>query len=312
MRVGAIGISFLDVLARLDLLREAPEPPYIPGFEVSGVIDAVGQGVPDFTEGDPVFALTRYGGYSAQVCVPHRQVFRRLEWMSVADGAALPLNYLTAYIALVVMGSLRAGDRVLIHAAAGGVGLAALDIARILGGETYGTATPHKLDVLRERGLDHPIDYRNYDYEAVIDDLTSGEGVALILDSLGGAHWRKNYRLLMPTGRLVHYGTSSLLKEGQRPFSYRFHRMWRSVAYRPTRLLDDSKGVMGVNVNRLWNQSERVRDWMAQIVDWYDQALFRPHVDRTFPFRDAADAHSYLQERKNIGKLLLLPPSSLT
>lgn len=307
IRVAASGVNFADIMGRMGIYRDAPDIPYVPGYEVAGTIDQVGQGVTGLKEGDEVVAATRFGGYSDVVSVPHRQVFRRLEWMSVEDGAALPVNYLTAYLALIVMGSLRKGDLVLIHGAAGGVGVAALDICRIVGAETLGTASPQKHDFLRERGLDHPIDYRNRDYGHVVQELTDGRGVQLILDSLGGKHWQKNYRLLMPTGRVVHFGGSSMAPEKTRSILSLVRGLLSVPFYTPLRLMNDNKGVLGVNLGHLWEQTEMLQAGMTQIFEWYDEALFRPHVDRTFSFAQAAAAHNYIQERKNVGKVLLVP-----
>ncbi|MDX1688712.1 MAG: medium chain dehydrogenase/reductase family protein [Candidatus Promineifilaceae bacterium] len=307
IQVEAAGVNFADVLGRMGVYPDAPDIPYVPGYEVAGVVDAVAQGVPDLKEGDAVLALTRFGGYADHVCVPHKQVFKRLEWMSAEDGAALLVNYLTAYQALVVMGSLNKGERVLIHGVAGGVGLAALDISRIIGAETFGTSSPHKHDFLRERGLEHPIDYRNYDYEEVVMDLTAGEGVQLVLDPLGGKHWKKNYRLLMPTGRVVHYGISSLAPAKRRSLLDVLRGLLYTPFYSPIKLINENKGVIGFNWGRLWERMGLQRPWVEQIIRWYDEALFRPHVDRVFKFRDAADAHHYIQDRKNVGKVLLAP-----
>lgn len=307
IRVEASGVNFADILGRMGLYRDGPKIPYVPGFEVAGVIDAVSQGVSDLKEGDAVFAAMRTNGYSDAVCVPHKQVFKRLEWMSAEDAAALPVAYLTAYQALVVMGSLQAGDKVLIHGAAGGVGLAALDICRILGAETYGTASPQKHDFLRERGLDHPIDYRNEDYQQAVMDLTQERGVQLILDSLGGIHWRKNYQLLAPAGRLVHFGVSAMAPGKQRSWQAVVNFLLNIPFYTPIRLMRDNKAVIGLNLNGMWGELDLVRGWMRQIVDWYDEALFRPHIDKSFKFTQAAAAHHYIQDRKNIGKVLLIP-----
>ncbi|HRQ36657.1 MAG TPA: zinc-binding dehydrogenase [Chloroflexota bacterium] len=307
IRVQACGVSFTDLLGRMGLDRNAPAPPFVPGLEVAGVIDLVAQGVPAFKEGDAVLALTHYGGYSDAICVPYRQVYKRLEWMRVEDAAALPVNYLTAYLALVVMGSMQAGDRVLVHNAGGGLGVAALDICRILGAETYGTASPEKHAFLQERGLKHPIDYRNFDYERVVMDLTGGRGVHMVLDSLGGVHWPKNYRLLMPTGRLVHLGLSSMAPGRTRSWL----RYWRGAImlpfYTPFRLMRDNKAIIGIDLQHLWGQANMLRPYLQQIITWYDDALFRPHVDATFPFADAPLAHHYLHNRKNKGKVLLIP-----
>ena len=307
IRVEASGINFADILGRMGMYGGAPDIPYVPGYEVAGTVDQVGQGVTDLKEGDEVLAVTRFGGYTDVVCVPHRQVVPRLEWMSAEDGAALPVNYLTAYAALLVMGSLRPENRVLIHSAAGGVGLAALDICRIVGAETIGTASPHKHDFLREHGLDHAVDYRNRDYEQAVLELTAGQGVHLVLDPLGGKHWRKNYRLLHPTGRVVHFGGSSLAPEKTRSLLTILRELITLPIYTPITLINANKGVLGLNLNHLWDQVEMQREWLAQIFEWYDEALFRPHVDRTFSFAQAAAAHHYIQDRKNIGKVLLVP-----
>lgn len=307
IRVEASGVNFADITGRMGMYADAPDIPYVPGYEVAGTIDQVGQGVTGLKEGDEVLAATRFGGYSDLICVPYRQVFRRLEWMSAQDGAVLPVNYLTAYLALMVMGSLRPGNRVLIHNAAGGVGIAALDICRIVGAETLGTASPHKHEFLRERGIEHAIDYRNHDYELVVKELTDGGGVDLILDPLGGQHWRKNYRLLRPTGRVVHFGASSMAPGKTRSLSSILRGLITVPFYTPISLINANKGVLGVNIGHLWEYVEMQRVWMAQIIEWYDEALFRPHVDRTFSFAQAPAAHHYLQDRKNIGKVLLIP-----
>lgn len=307
IRVQAVGVTFKDITGRMGLDKDAPPIPFVPGLEVTGVVDLVAQGVPSLKEGEAVLAFTQYGGYSDVVCVPYRQVYKRLDWMSIEDAAAIPVDYLLAYLMLVVMGSLQPGNRVLIHNAAGGVGLAALDICKILGADTYGTASPEKHEFLLSRGLHHPIDYRNQDYERVLLDLTGGHGVHIVLDALGGVHWPKNYRLLLPTGRLIHYGLASLAPEiKKRLFSY-----WRGLImmpfYTPFRLMRDNKAVMGVNLSQLWTHAALQRPWMEQIIAWYDEALFRPHVDKVFSFDEAVQAHHYIQSRKNKGKVLLRP-----
>lgn len=307
IRVQASGVNFADILGRMGMYSDAPSIPYVPGYEVAGVVDAIAQGAADVKEGDAALAITRFGGYSDVVCVPHNQVYRRLDWMPVNDGAAIPVAYLTAYQMLVVMGSLRPGDKVLIHAAAGGVGLAALDICRIIGAETYGTASPGKHDFLRERGLEHPIDYRNYDYERVVMELTRNKGVDIVLDSLGGKHWQKNYRLLKPTGRLIYFGASSMVTKARRSRWGMAKTLLYLPFHTPLKLMNDNKAVMGVNLGHMWEHAYLMRDWMAQIVAWYDEALFRPYVDKVYKFEEAASAHRYIQERKNVGKVLLKP-----
>ncbi|MCA9988812.1 MAG: zinc-binding dehydrogenase [Anaerolineales bacterium] len=307
IRVQASGVNFADILGRMGIYPDAPGIPYVPGYEIAGIVEELGQGATNLHEGDPVIALTRFGGYSELVNVPHKHVFKRLEWMNAEHGAALPIAYLTAYIMLIVMGSLRPEDKVLIHSAAGGVGLAAIDICRIVGAETIGTASTAKHEFITQRGLDHPVDYRRVDYEAAVMDITGGKGVSMVLDPLGGNNWRKNYRLLRPTGRLICYGASSIATGKTRRLLSLLDFLRHRPTYNPIQLMRDNRGVVGVNLAHLWDYGDMIRPWMQQIIDWYDEAQFRPHVDKTFSFAKAAEAHHYIQDRKNIGKVLLIP-----
>jgi len=183
IRVKAAGLNFADILARQGLYPDAPKKPCVMGYEVSGIVEAVGEGVDQGLPGKAVVALTRFGGQSELVVVKSEQMFEKPDSLSFEQGAAIPVNYLTAYALLAVMGSLQPGESVLIHNAGGGVGLAALDIAKRLSATTYGTASPGKHEFLRERGLDHAIDYRNQDWLAVLLKLTGGRGVELVIIS---------------------------------------------------------------------------------------------------------------------------------
>jgi synaptic vesicle membrane protein VAT-1 len=307
IRVEACGVTFRDVMGRMGLDNDVPLLPFVPGWEVSGRIESISQGVPDFKEGDSVIALTHTGGYSNLVCVPHQQVFKRFDWMTANDGAAIPVNFLMAYLMLVVMGSVQPGNRVLVHGVGGGLGLAVLKLCQILGAEVLGTASPEKHEALREHGLQHPIDYRNLDYEQVVNDLTGGRGVDLVLDSLGGQQWLKNYRLLTPTGRMIYFGLNSMAPNLTRSR----WAWWRGLVtvpfYTPLKLMADNHGVMGINLSSLLLAGALRRSWMQQLLSWYDEALFRPTIDRTFSLAQAADAHHYLQARHNVGKVLLIP-----
>lgn len=307
IRVEAAGVNFADVLGRMGAYPGAPKIPFVPGFEVAGIVDAVGQGVTDLSEGDSVLALTRFGGYSDLVCVPQGQVLKRWEWMGAQEASAIPVNYLTAYAALLVLGSLRPDDRVLIHDAGGGVGVAALDICKIIGVETFGTASIQKQAFLEGRGLDHFIDYHSRNYDDLIQELTHGQGVQLILDPMGGAHWIRNYRLLAPMGRLIHFGISSAAPGRRRSLIHLLRLVAKVPFYTPIKLMNDNKGVAGINLNHMWEHTELMRRWLGQIMHWYDEALFRPHVDKSYPLDRAAEAHHAIHNRENLGKLILLP-----
>lgn len=307
IRVEASGVNYVDVLGRAGLDFNIARAPFVPGFEVAGTIDMVAQGVTGFKEGDSVLAFTHLGGYTDLLCVPYRQVFRRLDWMSAEDGAALPVDYLTAYVALVVMGSVRKEDRVLIHAAESGVGLAAIHICRILGVETFGTAAAARHEFLRSHGLNHAIDHANVDYEEAVRELTGGQGVALILNPYGGVHRMKNFRLLKPTGRLVYFGHHNPFTSGPSRLPSWLLRFTSDAVYTAEDLMNANKGILGLRFDRLWNEPEVLQRPMQQIIEWYDEALFRPAIERTYPLTRAAEAHFYLQNGDNEGKLLLTP-----
>ena len=176
----------------------------------------VGEGVSDPEVGDRVVAGTRFGGQAELVTVPADQALPLPDGLSFEQGAAFAVNYGTAYAALIMMGSLRKGDRVLIHAAAGGVGISATQIARNAGAEIFGTASASKHEAIRAQGVDHPIDYRTLDFEAETMRITGGEGVDLVIDALGPTSFRKDYRLLRSGGRMVMYGLSEGSKDGRR------------------------------------------------------------------------------------------------
>jgi NADPH:quinone reductase-like Zn-dependent oxidoreductase len=202
VQVKAAGLNFADILARQGLYPDGPKKPCVMGYEVAGVVEAVGEGVDPQLRGTAVVAMTRFKGQAEKVVVAANQLFEKPESLTFEQAAAVPVNYLTAYALLVVMGGLRQGESVLIHNAGGGVGIAAIDIARKIGATTYGTASPGKHEFLRERGLDHPIDYRNQDWLPVLKQLTGDRGVELVIDPIGGSHWKKSYAALRTTGRL--------------------------------------------------------------------------------------------------------------
>jgi synaptic vesicle membrane protein VAT-1 len=307
IRVEASGINFADLLARLGLYPDAPKLPCVVGYEVAGTVDAVGEAVTEFQVGQSVLALTHFGGYADVVCVPVVSVFPRPRQMSAQVGAALLVNYLTAYQLLVVMGSLHQGDQVLIHSAAGGVGLAALDLCRIHGATTIGTASPGKHDFLRTRGLDYAIDSRAPDWSHQVQHLTNDEGVQIILDAQGGPAWRQNYRLLAPTGRLLTFGVSSMAPGRRRSFAAVMRMVLSMPRYTPLSLMNENKGVLGVNVGHLWHKPLLVRSWGEHVLAWYAEGKLHPHIDCAFPFAQASVAHQYLHDRKAIGKVLLEP-----
>lgn len=282
------------------------------GYEVAGTIESVGSGVTDFAVGDRVMAGTRFGGQAELVTVPADQALPLPERLSFEQGAAFPVNYGTAYAALIIMGSLREGDRVLIHAAAGGVGIAATQIARNVGAEVFGTASPSKHDAIRAQGVRHAIDYRSQDFEAETLRITAGEGVDLVIDALGPTSFRKDYRLLRPGGRVVMYGLSEVTKESGRDIPAALKGLlkmpwatipwWKSLA-----LMNENKGVFGLNMLKWWEREGSLDRMTEPLMKDLEAGRLEPVVAEAFPFERAGEAHEFIAQRRNVGKVVLFP-----
>jgi synaptic vesicle membrane protein VAT-1 len=307
VNVKAAGLNFADILARQGLYPDGPKKPCVMGYEVAGVIESVGAEVDAALIGKDVVAMTRFGGQSEKVAVAANQLFEKPESLSFEAAAAVPVNYLTAYALLYVMGSLHEGESVLIHNAGGGVGLAAIDIAKWIGATTYGTASPGKHVFLKERGLDHAIDYRNQDWLPVLKQLTGGRGVDLVIDPIGGSHWKKSYAALRHTGRLGMFGVSTASANGVAGKLKLIKAALQMPKFHPLGLLNKNRGVFGLNLGHMWHEPEKVARWMATILAGVDEGWVRPHVDKAFAFSQAGEAHQYLESRRNIGKVVLVP-----
>ncbi len=311
--VKAAGINFADTMARVGLYPEAPKPPCVMGYEVAGDVESVGDGVDSVKAGDRVMAGTRFGGQCSMVTVPEGQIIPLADALSYEQGAAFPVNYTTSYVALVMMGGLREGERVLIHAAAGGVGISATQIARSRGAEIFGTASASKHDAIRAQGVEHAIDYRTQDFEREVRRITGGEGLDLIMDATGPTNFRKDYRLLREGGRLIMYGASELATEQGRSIptlARNLMRMpmatipwWKSLS-----ILSENKGVFGLNM-LAWQDREgldRVIEPLSKEIE-AGTITIDPVVAEAFPFDRAGDAHRFIAERRNIGKVVLVP-----
>jgi NADPH:quinone reductase-like Zn-dependent oxidoreductase len=235
------------------------------------------------------------------------QAQRMPDGLSFEKAAAIPVNYLTAWLMLVTLGNVRAGDRVLVHAVAGGVGQAALQICRWKGAEVIGTASAGKHARLRELGVAHCIDYRTQDFLAETKRVTGGRGVDIALDAVGGDSFRKSYRALAPLGRLYVFGASALATGKRRSIVGAVRGMLAMPAFRPIPMMNANRGVQGVNLGHLWKEGARLKEMMGQIMARVADGTFDPVVDRTFPLDQAGDAHAWIQDRRNFGKVLLAP-----
>jgi NADPH:quinone reductase-like Zn-dependent oxidoreductase len=310
--VKAAGINFADTMARVGLYPDAPKPPCVLGYEVSGVVESVGEGVTEYSAGDRVVAGTRFGGQASLVSVPEAQLLPLADRLSFEQGAAIPVNFATAYSGLFIMGGVKQGDRVLIHAAAGGVGTAAVQMAKAAGAEVFGTSSGSKHDAIRKLGVTHAIDYRTQDFEEEVMRITGGQGVDVIFDAQGPRSFRKGYRVLRPGGRLIMYGLAEASTETGRSIP----KLIGSLARMPTatipwwkslQVMNENKGVFGLNMLAWWDTEGSVERITGPLVEQIEEGGLEPIVAESFPFERAGDAHQFIADRKNIGKVVLVP-----
>jgi NADPH:quinone reductase-like Zn-dependent oxidoreductase len=300
--VRAAGVNFADHLARVGLYPAAPKPPVVVGYEVAGTIEAVGDGVDAGRIGERVAAGTRFGGYAEIVNVGAADAIALPATLSFEQGAAIPVNYATAWAALHGYGSLRAGERVLVHAAAGGVGIAAVQLAKAAGAEVHGTASPGKHARLADLGVDRAIDYRR-------DGWWKGLGAYdIVLDAIGGTSLRRSYALLRPGGRLVAYGISSLQQGEKRSLRTAAPQMLSMLrGFNLIKQLDESKSVIGLNMLALWDDRRTLEPWVRPLSSALADGTVSPVVHAAVPFAEAPQAHRILAARENVGKVVLVP-----
>ena len=308
VRVKACGLNFAELMARQGLYPAAPKPPCVVGYEAAGIVDELGECVTDYSVGDRVLLATKFGAHADLVCANVRQVYPMPDGMSFEEAAALPVNYLTAHHILTRAAFVKPGDHVLVHAAAGGVGIAVLQLCRAIGGvTTYGTASPGKHELIREQGCDHPIDYRNLDSAEEVQRLTDGGGVDVVLDALGGRDWAKGYGLLKPMGRLIAFGFANMTTPTKRNL---FKVVWQWLTmprFAPLSMMNDNRAIAGVSLGDLWEHVELLRSQMVELLPLYTAGKIRPRVDSVFRFEDARAAHEHMQARRNVGKIVLVP-----
>jgi len=299
--VAAAGINFADVMARIGLYPDAPKPPCVVGYEVAGTILELGEGVQDLNHGQRVVAGTQFGGYSSQVVVPANDVIPLAEGLTFEQGAAIPVNYGTAWTGLIGFGALRAGERVLIHAAGGGVGIAATQIAKRHGAEVYGTASPGKHARISELGVDHPLDYTSSGWEQGLPKFD------VIMDAIGGKSFRRSYDLLGPGGRLVAFGASAVVSGERRNPVSALRTVLRMPRFNLIKQMSASKAVIGLNMLTLSRDERKRAPLTAALRELLEDGTIKPVVAGDFPFVRAGDAHRMITERRNVGKVVLVP-----
>jgi NADPH:quinone reductase-like Zn-dependent oxidoreductase len=300
--VGAAGINFADLMARIGLYPDAPKPPCVVGYEVAGTIAAVGEGVEGGLQaGQRVVAPVRFNGYASKVSARADGVVPLPDELSFEQGAAIPINYSTAWEALIRQANLQPGEKVLIHSAGGGVGIAATQIAKRTGAEVWGSASPGKHAAIRGFGVDHPIDYTRDGWERGVPKLD------VILDAIGGPSFRRSYNLLRAGGRLVCFGASGVVSGERRNLVAAAKTALRMPRFNLIKQMSDSKAVIGLNVLSLWDELGSAERWRGPLQELLANGTIEPVVAEAFTFDRAGDAHRFVSERKNIGKVVLTP-----
>jgi NADPH2:quinone reductase len=293
VRVEAVGVNFADTMSTRGSYSGTPPPPFITGREFAGVVESTG---------NRVMGYMQWGAAAEKIAIKPKMLWPQPKGWTSVQSAAFPVNFLTAYLAYWKAGMtddaiepIRWSDkhqrRVLIHAAAGGVGTAAVEIGKILGIETYGTSSSdEKLERAKKLGLNHAINYRQVDYEEQVKELTKGEGVDAVFEMLGGEHTAKSLRCCRHFGRVIIYGTAT----GQRhqfdagimmAKSLSAHGLWLSVLAKDFALINRS---------------------LAAMEPWIAEGKLHPEIGHTLPMEQAGEAHRLLLQRANYGKIVLV------
>jgi NADPH:quinone reductase-like Zn-dependent oxidoreductase len=305
IQVAAAGINFADVMARMGLYQDAPPTPCVVGYEVAGTVLEAGDGVaashPQLAPGTRVFGGTLFGGYSSEVVVPVSDVVPLPDSLSFEQGAAIPVNYATAWAGLVEYGGLRPGSRVLVHSAGGGVGIAAIQIAKHGGAEVYGTSSPGKHERIRELGVDRALDYTAAGWEHGIGQFD------VILDAVGGKSFRTSYSLLRPGGRLIAFGASAVVSGERKNIPAALRTVVRMPRFNMIKQMQESKAVVGLNMLTLWKDRGTLGPWIEPLQSMLTDGTIAPVIAGAYAFEQAGAAQTMIVERRNVGKVVLTP-----
>ncbi|MBC5991428.1 synaptic vesicle VAT-1 family membrane protein [Pontibacter cellulosilyticus] len=304
VRVKAIGLNFADIFALQGLYSATPKGPFIPGLEFSGEVLAIGESVTEWKLGDRVMGVTKFGGYTSHINIDHRYIIPLPDNWTYEEGAGFLVQGLTAYYALTTLGNLQPNMAVLIHSAAGGVGILANRICKKFGAYTIGTVgRAGKVDFLRKEEAYDAIILRDGDfYEKLIDKL-HGRPLCLIMECIGGKILKQGWKALAPMGRMVVYGNASFTSHGAKPNYPKLIWKWlKRPKIDPLRLPTENKSLMGFNLIYLYEQTEMMHRLLAGLM----QLQLRPqHVGHVFPFEQMHEAIRLFQQGKTVGKVVV-------
>lgn len=305
IRVSASGLNFADIMMRKGLYGDSPDPPFIPGYDVEGTVHAVGAQVEEYRPGDHVFALTPFRGYAEYVKTDTRGVAKLPAGAKQGTGTALATQYATAYYAAEVAQTLSPGEVVLIHAAAGGVGTALVQLCKRRGCTIIGLAsTREKIEYLKSMGVDYPIQHTQVDFAHEVEKSIGRRQVSAYFDNLGGKSIRKGKELLMPGGRIISFGAASLTGGS---IIDKLRLLFGFGWFSPISYLQKSQALIGVNMLRLATyKPDLLGSILKEVSACYERGEIQPTIGRVFPASQVAEAHLFMESRQSIGKNVLV------
>lgn len=309
VRMKAVGLNFAELMQRQGNYKPSTKTPYTPGYEGSGIVEEVSGNVNDLHKDEHVLIFNPSGTWKECVMVPRSHVIKMPENMTFEDAAGFLVNYLTAYQILFRMANVKEGDKVLIHMAAGGVGVAATQLCKTIPNVTvFGTASASKHEAIKEIGVDYPIDYTASDYVEQIRKI-SAEGVDVVLDPLNGENSIKGYDLLKPLGRIVHYGSASMTSES-RSLANMFKTWWKCLSINSLEIISENKSVSGYHLGFLLNNpsfmSTATKD-IDTLLKMWSEGKIKVQIDSQFGFSKVGEAMKKMHQRLNVGKIILKP-----
>lgn len=298
------GLNFADVMARLGIYPDCPPLPAVIGYENVGTIKALGEGVNHLKVGDRVLAFTRFGGYADHIISPAMGVAKISNKLSLGEATALATQYGTAYFAAEETVNLHKGDHVLIHAAAGGVGTALIQLLKRKGCVIFGTAgSEEKMEYLRNQGVDYPINYRKVDYQKEIEKLGFGRKLDATFNPIGGDYVKKDFKLLNAGGRLVLYGASKMTDARGNIFKL-LKLLFGFGWWSPIGFVSKSTSLIGINMLRIADHKPEVfQRVLTAVIQLAESGAIKPVVGKEFQASQLADAHAFLESRKSTGKI---------
>jgi len=303
IKVKYSGLNFADVIARRGLYPDAPANPALLGYDISGEVVELGNNVTEFTIGQKVVAMTRFGGYAEYVTTNKNGIAAIPDGMNMAEATVLATQACTAYYCAEDCATLHHGERVLVQAAAGGVGSLLVQMAKHRGCIVYGTASTGKQDYLKQAGVDYPIDYTKVDFYKSIKE--SGEKIDVVFDSIGGTVFKKGMKLLAPGGKMICYGAAQQMESTKNKLKL-FSMLWGFGLFSPISLLMQSKSIITVNMLRIADFKPTVfNDILTNVVSMAKEGIIKPQVSKIFPYSEMAAAHEFLESRKSTGKVVV-------